>query len=181
MNKFSFGTIEKLDDKHDIGLFDCGEISLNDYLQKHALVNQKLGLAQTHVAVSSKIIGFYSLTAASVGHDGLPKHIVRGLPKYNIPLVLIARLGVDISMQGKGVGTSLLKDIVLRSIDVANTIGVRAISVNAKNEQVASWYLKFGFKPSHLNSKDLFLLIKEAENYIKLQDSELEENKVINF
>jgi GNAT superfamily N-acetyltransferase len=154
--------IEKLQHVHKLEPFDCKNIALNDYLKKYALTNQKLGVAQTYVGISGDaVIGFYSITVASVKHDKAPKSVVRGLPRYEIPVVLLGRLAVDSSVQRKGLGAGLLKDAILRTQKVADIVGIRALIVHAKDEEVVRWYTKFDFEPSPLDSRHLFLSLKD--------------------
>ena len=160
--KHNIGFIEKLNFNHNIENFDCGNIPLNEYLQKYALVNQKLNISQAYVGVSDGgVIGFYTLSVASVQKEQAPKKIVRGLPRYEIPVMLIGRLAVDLRFQKKGVGIGLLKDALLRTQKVADIVGSRALIVHAKNEEVTQWCKKYDFEPSSLDDKHLFLLLKD--------------------
>ncbi|OJX08967.1 MAG: GNAT family N-acetyltransferase [Caedibacter sp. 38-128] len=161
-----FGSIEKLSYEHILENFDCGNAALNEYLNKYALINQKLRISQTYIGVSKGIIiGYYTISVASIQHDQAPKKVARGLPRYDIPVMLIGRLAVDLSFQERGVGAGLLKDAILRTQKVADLVGIRALIVHAKNDEVVQWYKKFDFEPSPLDSKHLFLLLKDMNNY----------------
>lgn len=155
--------LEKLNAHHDTSAFDCGQDALNDYFTKYALINQKMRISQTYVGVDQGIIGFYSLAVASVKHTDAPKKIVRGLPRFEVPVMLLARLAVAKERQGRGIGSGLLKDAILRTQQVADLVGIRALLVHAKNDDVASWYRRFDFEQSPIDHRHLFLLIKEIE------------------
>jgi len=157
------GVIKKLDHQHNLTDFDCGNLALNEYIKKYALINQKLNISQTYVGVSdATVLGYYSLAVASIQHEQAPKKIARGLPKYAIPVMLIGRLAVDLNYQGQKVGAGLLKDAILRTQKVSEIVGIRALIVHAKNEDVAKWYQKFDFEPSPLDVRHLFLLLKDV-------------------
>ena len=101
--------------------------------------------------------------AGSVEHSGVPPSIKKGLGKYPIPVILIARLAVDISMQGKGLGKGLLKDALLRILNITENLGVRAILVHAKNEKAKNFYRQFGFESSPVNEYHLYLLVQDIQ------------------
>jgi GNAT superfamily N-acetyltransferase len=123
-----------LEKSHDVSRFDCGATPLNDYLQKHAWHNQQNRSARTYVVLrDDRVIGYYSLAAASVQREEATARVAKGLARHPIPVILLARLAVDGSEKGKGLGTALLKDAVLRSLQAADIIGCRAVLVHAKD------------------------------------------------
>jgi predicted N-acetyltransferase YhbS len=82
------------------------------------------------------------------------------MPNHPIPVVLLARLAVDRHEQGKGIGKGLLKDALLRSLNAAEAIGVRAVLVHAKDSEAVAFYSRFGFVPSPTDAAHLMVLIK---------------------
>ena len=159
--------IQRLQEKHDLFDFDCENKALNDYLLKYALQNQKRDLSNTYVALKNKrVIGYYSLATGSVRPEGVPKKVSRGLPKYDIPVLLLARLAVDVCYQGKGVGKGLLKDALIRCAQVSKIVGMRALIVHAKDENAAEFYKRFDFDPSPTNPLHLFLPMKTIQKNI---------------
>ena len=159
--------IEKLNGNHPLSSFDCGEKPLNDFLQRYALQNQKAGSAQTYVALEDQeVIGFYSLTVGEVQHEDSPEHIKKGLARYPIPVVLLARLAVDQRFARRGIGKGLLKDALRRIANAADIIGIRAVLVHAKNETAHNFYKYHGFTPSPTNPYRLFLLIKDIRQIL---------------
>lgn len=163
----SLDHIEKLTTEHSLEVFDCGNDALNEYLCTYALVNQKLSIAQTYVAqIDGSVIAYYTLATASAHHEETPKKISRGLPKCPIPILLIARLAVDVRYQGEKIGKGLLKNALLRACKVADIVGIRAVLVHAKNEEVAGLYKKFDFEPSPLDETHLFLSIKDIKSCV---------------
>lgn len=136
---------------HDRGAFDCGDDALNQFLRRHARKNHERGGAKTFVAVDdgngNRILGFYSLSPASVAYERTPAIIKRGLARYEVPVFRLGRLAVDRSVQGKGLGGQLLLAAGRRSLLVAAQAGGVALLIDAKNEGIARWYASYGAIP----------------------------------
>jgi ribosomal protein S18 acetylase RimI-like enzyme len=151
-----------LEQSHDVSGFDCGAVPLNDYLRKHAWHNNQNRSARTYVVLrGNQVVGYYSLAAASVQRDQATARVVKGLAKHPIPVVLLARLAIDQTEKGRGLGSALLKDALLRSLQAADIIGCRAVLVHAKDQAAQSFYRKFGFESYPIDEFHLFLLIKD--------------------
>jgi GNAT superfamily N-acetyltransferase len=147
---------------HDRHAFDCGVPVLNDYLKKYALQNQKKHAARTYVATrANRIVGYYSLAYGSVSLEEAPQSVRSGLARHPIPVILLARLGVDSTEQGRGLGAALLKDALLRTIQAAEIAGLRAMLVHAKDDSAKRFYEKFGFEPSPIDAYHLFLRLSD--------------------
>jgi len=147
---------------HDRNSFDCGVPALNDYLKKYALQNQKKHAARTYVATrSDRIVGYYSLAYGSVSLEEAPQNVKSGLPKHPIPVMLLARLAVDSTEQGRGLGVALLKDALLRTIQAAEIAGLRAMLVHAKDDSAKRFYERFGFESSPIDAYHLFLRLSD--------------------
>lgn len=154
--------IEKLQRTHEIETFDCGQPELNRFLIRHALQAQQVNSSQTYVGLSGKtVIGFYTIVAGEVRHADAPARVVKGMPRYPIPLLVLARLAVHSEWQGRGIGAGLLLDALGRTLQAADIVGARALAVHAKDDSAASFYRHFGFMPSPTDKRHLFLLIKD--------------------
>ncbi len=141
---------EPISKKHDRATFDCGDEALNQFLRHHARQSHQKGGAKTYLAVSTrdeKILGYYSLSPASIAYKRAPKVIQRGLARHEVPVYRLGRLAVDVSMQGQGLGGQLLLAAGLRCLLVASQAGGVALLIDARNEQVATWYASFGAVP----------------------------------
>lgn len=134
---------------HDRASFDCGDVDLNRYLQHHARQNHESGGSKTFVATpdGKQVLGFYSLSPASIAYERTPELVRRGLARYDVPAFRLARLAVDSSMQGQGMGGQLLLSAGRRCIRAAAEVGGVALVIDAKNEPVARWYGRFGALP----------------------------------
>ena len=158
-----------LNTKHKCSSFDCGVSSLNRYLKQHALQNIKNRSSRTYVFIENNhVYGYYSIAYGSVEHEQAPARILKGLGKYPVPIMLLARLAVDLSYQNKGLGKGLLKDALLRTLQAADIAGLRAMLVHAKDNEAKSFYQKFGFMPSHIDEMHLFLLMKDMKEIVQI-------------
>jgi GNAT superfamily N-acetyltransferase len=158
-----FGLIEKLQRNHLLDPFDCGIDDLNRFLRLHAWSNQQAQSAQTYVlARELAVLGYYTLAAGSVSHKEATDRVRKGLARHPIPVILLARLAVDRSVQKKGIGPALLKDALLRCAQAAETIGARAVLVHAKDENARGFYGHFDFEPSPSDPYHLLLIMKDV-------------------
>lgn len=154
--------IEKLQRTHEIDAFTCGQPELDRFLIRHALQAQQMNSSQTYVGLSGQtVIGYYTIVAGEVRHTEAPERIIKGMPRYPIPLLVLARLAVHSDWQGRGIGAGLLLDALGRTLQVADIVGIRALAVHAKDDTAATFYRYFGFMPSPTDSRHLFMLIKD--------------------
>ncbi|WP_165227522.1 GNAT family N-acetyltransferase [Aquisphaera insulae] len=160
MAEFAFAPVTPLDGGHDRSAFDCGTPALDSYLRNYALQNQKRGIVRNYVvtlADSKVIVAYYSLVYGSIAPKLLPPKLVKGAGRYDIPLMLLARLAVDRRQQGRGLGKALLKDAVLRTMQAAEIAGLKLLLVHAKDDAAADFYRKHGFEPVVDEPLTLFL------------------------
>ena len=160
----AYEPVRKLAGSDVVEYFDCGQPALNQFLQRFALVNQKSNSAQTYVCChSSVVVGFYSLAVGSVEPSAAAPRVIKGIPQHPVPVMILARLAVDIRQQGAGLGKALLKDALLRTAQAADIAGIRALLVHAKDEPARQWYLNWEFEPSPSDPFHLFLLMKDLK------------------
>jgi GNAT superfamily N-acetyltransferase len=131
--------------------FDCGEEALNEFLRRYARKSHEWGGAKTFVAVKdtgdNAILGFYSLSPASVAYARTPETVKRGLARHEVPAFRLARLAVDRKVQGHGLGGQLLLAAGRRCLLASAEVGGVALLIDAKNERAAKWYASFGAVP----------------------------------
>jgi GNAT superfamily N-acetyltransferase len=138
--------IEALAKHHDRSAFSCGTPALDIYIKQMAWQDLERRTASVFVAANeSKVVGFYSLSATAISHQSLPSEILKKLPKYPIPAVLLGRLAVDEAYQGKNIGKILLVNAMKRALSASGVVGMYALVVDAKNEQAREFYQHFGF------------------------------------
>lgn len=152
------GPPQLLAPSHDCSGFDCGEAELNGWLKKRALSNQMSGASRTFVVADARgrVLAYYALSAGAVSCREAPGAVRRNMPNP-VPVMVLGRLAVDVSCQGKRLGSALLKDAFLRTATVAENVGVRALLVHAINESARRFYLQHGFTPSPANPPVLML------------------------
>ena len=164
MSSQAYEPVRKLAGADAVDRFDCGQSALNQFLQRFALVNQKSNSAQTYVSChSGQVAGFYSLAVGSVEPASAAPRVTKGIPLHPVPVMILARLAVDLQHQGAGLGKALLKDALLRTAQAADIAGVRALLVHAKDETARQWYLNWEFDPSPSDPFHLFLLMKDIQ------------------
>jgi GNAT superfamily N-acetyltransferase len=164
----SSGTIEKLGRQHDSSQFASGKYPLDDWLRRFALTNQQNDSARTYVLqIQNRVFGYYSLAAGTVRKEESPPRVSKGLANHPVSVILLARLAVDRTLQGKGIGKLLLRDALYRSLEASEIIAARAVLVHAIDEEAANFYLKFGFQPSPIQPRQLMLLLKDLRATLK--------------
>ena len=128
--------------------------------------NQRANAVRTFVVCRDqerRVVGYYSLAVGAVDHAAAPARVRKGLARHPIPVMVLARLAVDIHHQGKKIGRGLLKDAVLRTLQASKIAGIRAIFVHAKDDRARGFYERFGFEPSPIHPLQLMLLIKDCQ------------------
>lgn len=157
---------------YDREAFDCGDAALNDYLRRHARKSHESGGAETFLAIDAKddrtILGFYSLAPASLAYHRTPVMIKRGLARHEVPVFRLARLAVDRSIQGRGLGGQLSLAAGRRCLRVATEAGGVALLIDAKTDRVARWYAGFGAVPLIDAPLSLLLPLKTIEAALKV-------------
>jgi len=150
--------------------FHCGIASLDTWLVEHAPGADAAGSARTYVVIDDgqdRVVGYYALTVASLEREAATGRATKGMPRHPIPAMLLARLAVDESVQGEGVGAMLLADAMQRTLLVAEETGIRLLLVHAVDDEARSFYLHFGFEVSPSDPMNLQLLIKDIRATIE--------------
>jgi len=164
LNSPGYEAVRKLSRSDTVESFDCGQPALNQFLQRFALVNQKSNSAQTYVCCHSDVVvGFYSLAVGSVDPASATPRLAKGIPQPPVPVMILARLAVDLGHQGVGLGKALLKDALKRTAQAADIADIRVLLVHAKDDTARQWYLHWEFEPSASDPLHLFLLMKDLK------------------
>jgi predicted N-acetyltransferase YhbS len=145
--------------------FDCGEPTLNEWLQRRAVKNEATGASRTFVSIdgTGTVAGYYCLSASSLSLEDAPGRLKRNMPAP-IPVILIGRLAVDHRFAGHGLGASLLQDAVLKGLEASRIVGARAFIVDALKDSVESFDAKFGFeRMPPATKRAMYLLVQDAE------------------
>jgi len=153
---------EPLSDEHDTVGFECGNSDLDSWISRRAPSSEAKSARTYVVTVEKRVVAYYCLAAGAVMRDQLPgARLRKGLPEQ-VPIVVIGRLAVDRKYQSRGLGKSLLKDAIMRSLQASDLVGVRAIVVHAVDDNAVRFYRKFAFVHSPLNERTLILPFEVA-------------------
>jgi GNAT superfamily N-acetyltransferase len=153
-----------LDAHHRLEAFDCGKPALTLWLQRQA---QGSGSARTFVVCDgARVAGYYSLTVGQIDTPDAPERVRRGMGQYPIPLIVLARLAVDLDFRKRGLGVSLLQDAIRRAIAVAEQAGIRALLTHPIDAEAQAFYRRFGFEPTPGSDRQLILLLKDARRFV---------------
>jgi GNAT superfamily N-acetyltransferase len=162
---------EPISRDHDRQSFDCGDADLNAWLQRFARQSHERGGAKTFLAVADsgtrEVLGFYSLSPASVDYARAPAIIAKRLGRFDVPAFRLGRLAVDVSCQGQGLGGQLLLAAGRRCVRAATEVGGVALLIDAKNERVAAWYQGYGAMPLLDAPLSLLLPLATMEEALK--------------
>jgi GNAT superfamily N-acetyltransferase len=139
---------ESLNTGHDLSAFTCGEPSLDQWLLRRAITNQIAGASKTYVITEDgSVVGYYCLATGAVAQAIATGRVKRNMLEP-VPVMILGRLAIALSHQGRGLGMDLLRDAVLRTLQVADIVGCRALLAHALHEKAARFYDAAGFKPS---------------------------------
>ena len=167
----AFGPVVPLGPDHETADFDCGSAAQTAWLRRHALQAQQSGSSRVYVVTpeeSLRVVGYYALAAGSVEPADASLRLAKGLGRHAIPVILLTRLGVDVSAQGRGIGAGLVRDALLRVNQAADIIGVRALLIHAESDEARSFYEHLAeFEPSPTDPLHLVLLLKDLRRALE--------------
>ena len=154
---------EALTKDHILNDFDCGILSLNDWLKNRAFKNEIEGASRTYVVCAdNNVIAYYAIATGAVRNEDAPGNIRRNMPDP-IPVMVLGRLAVDLRWQHKGLGGDILSDSLKRTLQASSIVGSRAFVVHALSDSAKHFYEHYGFRPSPTDPMDLMISLKEAE------------------
>ena len=159
---------QPLADQHRTSGFDCGDASLNQWLQERALANQRSGASRTFVVCANDglVKAYVALASGAVAVSASPGRFRRNMPDP-IPVVVLARLAVCRTVQGQGIARALLADAFERVLQASEQIGVRGILVHAASAGARNFYLHLGFEPSPTDPHTLLLRLVDVAAALK--------------
>ena len=153
---------EPLSPDHQVNSFACGESVLDEWLKRRALSNQTSGASRTFVVATAEqeVMGYYALAAGAVAHQDATRSIHQNMPDP-VPVMVLARLAIDVRAQGMKLGAALLQDALHRCVLVSQNTGVRAMLVHALNDRARQFYEHYGFKASPVHPMTLMLRLNQ--------------------
>jgi GNAT superfamily N-acetyltransferase len=154
---------QPLDERHQIGPFDCGVTLLNDWLKRRARANQAGGASRTYVVCDdTQVVAYYALASGAVEIATATGRVRRNMPDP-IPIVVLGRLAIDQTWQGRKLGRALIKDAFYRVSQAADIIGIRGIIVHAISPEAKSFYQAVGLEPSRLEPMTLMATLADIK------------------
>lgn len=161
----AFAPVAPLAPAHDTTTFDCGSKAQTEWLRRFGMQAQSAGTSRVYVTTapaSAIVLGYYALAAGSVEPAEASGRLQKGIGRHPIPVVLLTRLGVDVRVQGLGLGAALVRDALLRVVVAADVIGVRALLIHAESDRARAFYEHIAeFEPSPSDPFHLILLMKD--------------------
>ena len=159
---------EPIGPDHDPTGFDSGRRTLDAWLASRAPKNERRGGSRTYVVCEmGRVVAYYCLSTGSVVHGSAPGNIRRNMPDP-IPVMLMGRLAVDQSHQGRGIARALVRDAILRTLKVAEIAGVGALLVHALDDTAAAFYRHLGFMDSPVDPLVLMLPLTSVRKALDL-------------
>ena len=157
---------EPIEGSHDLGEFDSGVPALDDWLKRRALANQASGATRTFVLCDDdRVVGYYALASGAVRADHAPGRFRRNMPDP-VPVVILARLAIDRSCQGRGIGRALVQDAARRVLTAAHAIGIRGILVHAISPVAETFYRSLGFVSSPIDPRTLVITLADLRQVV---------------
>jgi GNAT superfamily N-acetyltransferase len=153
---------ERLSAEHNLSGFDAGEPTLDDWLRRRAFQNEESAASRTYVMrFGARVAAYYTLAVGAIAHAQAPGRIRRNMPDP-VPAMVLGRLAVDKTFQGSGIGTGLLRDAVLRTVQAADIAGIRVILVHAISTIAKRFYERYGFVASPVDPLTVMITVGEA-------------------
>lgn len=141
-------SVEPLGERHALGAFDCGSDALSKWLRTHARHATRQG-TRTYVLVepsTERVLGYFALAPHVLERRDMPPRLGRGAPRQ-IPAILLAKLALERSVQGKGLGSELLAHALATVVEAARAAGGKVVVVEAIDERAARFYERHDFQP----------------------------------
>lgn len=162
----SLSAPEILAPDHQLDGFSCGQEALDAWLKTRARRNEREGASRTYVVCENKtVVGYYALAVGAVIAAEAPGKVRRNMPDP-IPVMVLGRLAIDQTRQSQGLGSALLRDAILRTLQAAEIGGIRALLVHALDDEAARFYQHHGFMPSPSDPATLMITLKDARKAI---------------
>ena len=156
--------------RHDVSAFDCGSDAQTTWLRRIARTAQVSRTAVVYVVTpegEDRVVGYYALAAASVAQADAPPPLLKAAGRSPIPVILLARLGVDLGAQGQGLGSALVKDAMIRAHQAAETVGARALLIHAESATARNFYMHVAeFETSPTDPLHLVLPMADIEGIL---------------
>lgn len=152
---------------HQLNNFNSGELLLDEWLKKRAIRNNASGASRCFVICDDKkeVFGYYCLSAGAIGRESAPKAMQRNMPDP-LPVLVLGRLAIDKKYHNRGLGSALLRDAMIRSVSIAEDVGVFAVLIHSLSEQAKRFYISRGFVESPFEAMTLFMPLETIRSIL---------------
>lgn len=163
MNDPSVSAPEHLTAQHHVSTFNSGVPELDTWLTRRALHNEASGASRTYVvSAEDRVVGYYALATGAVAQQQATSKVRRNMPEP-VPVMVLARLAVDVAYQGRGLGSALLRDALLRTLNAASIAGIRAVLLHAISDDARRFYERAGFSASPVDPMTMMITLADVE------------------
>lgn len=163
---------EPLAGKHDLSVFDCRSGEQTAWLRRHARQSASAGTTKVFVVTEvdgTAVVAYSAWCMAQLSTTSAPSRLRKGAGRYPPPVALLARLGVDVAHEGRGLGAALLRDVFARPLELSDEIGCRGLLVHSKSDDARSFYLHLvpELEASPTDDLQLVLLMKDIRRTLR--------------
>lgn len=157
---------EPLAEHHELSRFECRSMEQTEWLRRHARQSSGAGTTRVFVVTepgSPVVVAYYAWRMAQIETAAAPARLRKGAGRYPQPVALLARLGVEVAHEGRGLGAALLQDVFWRLLALSPDIGCRGLLVHAESDEARDFYLHLipEFEQSPTDDMHLVLLMKD--------------------
>jgi GNAT superfamily N-acetyltransferase len=154
---------QPINEQHQIGSFDSGVPTLDDWLRRRARANQASGASRTYIVCEEqRVVAYYALASGAVAIETASARLRRNMPDP-VPVAVLGRLAVERSFQKHGLGRALVRDAATRVVQAADLIGIRGILLHAISPEAKAFYLALGFEASPLEPVTLMATLADIQ------------------
>jgi GNAT superfamily N-acetyltransferase len=154
---------QPINEQHQIGSFDSGVPTLDDWLRRRARANQASGASRTYIVCEEqRVVAYYALASGAVAIETASARLRRNMPDP-VPVAVLGRLAVERSFQKHGLGRALVRDAATRVVQAADLIGIRGILLHAISPEAKAFYLALGFEASPLEPMTLMATLADIQ------------------
>ena len=156
-----------LEPADDLDEFTCRSSEQTDWLRRHAHQSASSGGTKVFVVTpttSRTVVAYYAWRMAQLDAESAPPRLRKGAGRDPQPVALLARLGVHVDHEGRGLGAGMLVDVITRLVDLSDDIGCRGLLIHAESDQARDFYLHLipELLSSPTDELHLVLLMKDA-------------------
>jgi GNAT superfamily N-acetyltransferase len=148
---------------HKLSTFSCGHSTLDDWLQRRALLNQTSNASRTYILTDgARVIAYYTLASGALACAQATGRLRRNMPDP-IPMAILARLAIDTSAQSRGLGRALFRDAAMRVLGAASAIGIRGLLAHAISDDAAAFYRAIGMASAPGDPRNMMVTLAELQ------------------